>query len=150
MAQSLSRLFVHLIFSTKNREGWLADSIREELHAVLGGILHQIGSPPVVINSVEDHVHLLFLQSRTDSVSGIVNRLKSNSSKWIRDTSEALRYFRWQNGYGAFSVSQSNMAAVTKYIENQQRHHRKISFQDEFRGFLKKHGIDIDEQYVWD
>ncbi|WP_029631925.1 IS200/IS605 family transposase [Zavarzinella formosa] len=150
MPQSHSRLFVHLIFSVKNRDSLLDESIRNELHSVLGGILRDIGSPPVIINSVEDHVHLLFLQSRTDSISEIVNKVKTNSSKWIRSVSPTLKDFHWQNGYGAFSVSQSNVKSVAKYIEEQREHHRKMTFQEEYRDFLRKHEIEFDERYVWD
>ncbi len=150
MPQSLSRLYVHLVFSTKDRFPFLDDAFRPDLHTVMGGILRDIGSPAVLINSVEDHVHALLIQSKTDSIAGIVNKLKSNSSKWVHDKFAALANFHWQSGYGAFSVSQSNVKAVAKYIENQREHHRTQSFQAEFRDFLVRHEVEFDERYVWD
>jgi len=150
MPQSFGRLFVHLIFSTKDRAPVLADAFRDELHTVVGGLLRAAGSPPVAINSVDDHIHALFLLSRTESVAGVVNKVKSNSSKWVHDAVAGLADFHWQHGYGAFSVSQSNVSAVTQYIENQKDHHGTQTFQEEYREFLRRHEIEFDERYVWD
>lgn len=150
MPQSLSRLYVHLIFSTKNREPFLADSVREEFHAVIGGIFRDAGCPAILINSVEDHMHALFLLSRTASVAGVVNTLKSTSSKWVHEKFDQLAAFQWQHGYGAFSVSPSNVKAVSEYIANQREHHRTRTFQDEYRDFLVRHEVEFDERYVWD
>ncbi len=150
MPQSLSRLYIHLIFSTKDRQLLLKDAIRDELHNVMGAILRDAGCPPILINSVDDHIHALYLLSRTESVAAVVNTLKSTSSKWIHDKFIPLADFHWQHGYGAFSVSPSNVKAVTEYIANQAEHHRTRSFQEEYRDFLKRHEIEFDERYVWD
>jgi REP element-mobilizing transposase RayT len=150
MAQSLSKILVHLIFSTKNRESYLQDDIRDELHRYIAGVLIEWDSPPILINSVEDHIHLLFPLSKNFSVSKIVEETKKSSSKWLKTKGAAYHNFHWQSGYGAFSVSQSNTADVQKYIANQKEHHRTKTFQEEFREFLKKYQVPYDEQYVWD
>ncbi|MCE5278268.1 MAG: IS200/IS605 family transposase [Planctomycetaceae bacterium] len=150
MGQSLSKVLVHLIFSTKNRQALLADSVREELKAYLIGILRNLDSPSLQLEAVEDHVHILFLLSRKTSQSEIVEHLKTASSKWIKTKGRQYAGFHWQNGYGAFSVSESSIRQVRDYILNQPEHHEKISFQDEYRAFLKRHNIEYDERYVWD
>jgi REP element-mobilizing transposase RayT len=150
MPQSLARNLIHLIFSTKNRFPYLSPSIRPELNAYLAGILRQWDSPAVAVGSVEDHVHALFLLSKNQALCKIVEEVKRGSSKWIKTKAPSLAGFYWQNGYGAFSVSQSNLLRVRRYIDNQEEHHRRISFQDEFLEFLKRHGVEYDERYVWD
>jgi REP element-mobilizing transposase RayT len=150
MPQSLANLLVHLVYSTKNRERVLTDAIRDELHRYTAGILKGWESPAVLINSVEDHVHVLFHLSRKHGVAKIVEELKTSSSKWIKTKSPAFASFHWQNGYGAFSVSQSNVPAVREYIENQAEHHRQKTFEQEYREFLQRHEIEFDERYVWD
>jgi len=150
MPQSLARLHIHLIFGTKNRERLITDSIRDALHAYMATVLQNIGCAPVRINSVKDHVHLLFDLARTVSVSKAVEDIKKSSSKWIKTQGSEFARFAWQSGYGAFAVSESNVGAVCTYIENQREHHRQKSFQDEYRQFLERHRIAYDEQYVWD
>jgi len=150
MPQSLAKILVHLVYSTKNREHILTNDIREELHRYTAGILKNYDSPAILINSVEDHIHILFTQSRNHSLADLVQQVKKGSSKWLKSKSRAFARFHWQNGYGAFSVSQSNVKKVTGYIERQQEHHKRQSFQDEFRAFLKRHEIEYDERYVWD
>jgi REP element-mobilizing transposase RayT len=150
MPQSLSKIAIHLVFTTKNRQPVLGDNIRDELHRYMGGILTNMESPALAIGSVADHVHVLCLLSRNVSVAKLVEQLKTGTSKWLKTKGEALATFYWQSGYGAFSVSESNMDQVKAYIANQAEHHRKTSFQDEYRVFLRKHNIDYDERYVWD
>ena len=150
MPQSLARLHIHLIFSTKNREPLLHDAVRESLHRYMATVLQNIGCPPVLINSVPDHVHILFELARTVAVSDAVEEVKKSSSKWIKTQGAEYARFAWQAGYGAFAVSESNVTVVREYITGQQEHHRKKSFQEEYRAFLKRHRISFDEKYVWD
>jgi putative transposase len=150
MPQSLSNLLTHVIFSTKNREPFLIEACRDEMHAYLVGILNHLDCPPLQVGGVSDHVHLFFRLSRTTTVAKVVESLKTSSSKWIKTKGREFSNFHWQSGYGAFSVSQSDSDAVIIYIRNQPEHHRKISFQDEYRRFLKRYEIPYDERYVWD
>ena len=150
MPQSLARLHIHLVFSTKNREPLITDPVRDSLHAYMATVLQNLGCAPVLINSVEDHAHLLFDLSRTVSISQAVEDVKKASSKWIKTQGAEFAGFAWQSGYGAFAVSESNVEAVREYIANQREHHRKKSFQEEYRQFLERHRIAFDERYVWD
>jgi putative transposase len=151
MAQSLARLWTHLIFSTKNRFPFLSDqSIRADMHKYLATVLREHDCKTLIVGGVEDHVHALFALSRNYSIATIVKEIKRTSSSWIKEAAPRLAKFHWQNGYGAFSVSQSDLARVVSYIETQEQHHRRITFQDEFRTFLKKYEIEYDERYVWD
>jgi len=150
MPQSLAKLYIHLIFSTKNRQHLLSIDLQESLHAFLGIKLKETGCLPIKINSAGDHIHLLFELSRTAAVSDVIQHIKSTSSQWIKKREDSLTDFSWQNGYGAFSVSMSNIEAVKLYIQNQQEHHKTLSFQDEYRQFLIRHDISFDERYVWD
>jgi REP element-mobilizing transposase RayT len=150
MPQSLAKLYVHLVFSTKRRHPFLTDDARPDLHAYLGGILRDLDCPAIEINSVADHVHLLLVLARTTTLGDVVANLKRGSSVWIRSRGASFTEFHWQAGYGAFSVSQSSVNAVRACIRDQPEHHRRLSFQDEYRAFLRKHGITFDEQYVWD
>jgi putative transposase len=150
LSQSLARLCVHLVFSTKHREPCLHDRIRTDLHAYMATVLKNLGCPVLIINSVEDHVHLLSDLGRTVCVSTAVEEVKKTSSKWIKTQGEEFSMFAWQAGYGAFAVSESNVASVRQYISTQTEHHRKTSFQDEYRAFLAKHNITFDERYVWE
>ena len=150
MPQSLARFHVHLVFSTKNREPVITDAVRDPLHAYMATVLQNLGCAPVLINSVEDHAHLLFDLARTVSISQAVEDVKKASSKWIKTQGTEFAAFAWQSGYGAFAVSKSNVEAVREYIANQREHHRKKSFQEEYRLFLERHRIAFDERYVWD
>lgn len=150
MPQSLARLYVHLVFSTKQRERFITDDIRQSMHAYTATILQNLGCPPVLINSVDDHIHILFELGRTVPISQAVEEVKTTSSKWIKTQGPAFARFAWQSGYGAFSVSESNVPAVRDYITNQRAHHRVKSFPEEYRAFLTKHCIAFDERYVWD
>ena len=150
MPQSLSNILVHLIYSTKNRERLITDVIREELHRYAAAILKSCDCPALLINSVEDHVHTVFVLARTAAISDVVEEVKKSTSKWIKSKDASFSRFYWQSGYGAFSVSQSNLDQVLKYVANQAEHHRHKTFQEEDREFLKRHGITYDERYVWD
>ncbi len=150
MPQSLACLNVHLIFSTKNRERFLNEAIRAGLHAYMATVLKSYGCPAAVINSVEDHVHILFELARTVTVSGAVEEVKKSSSKWIKTQGPEFAGFAWQAGYGAFAVSESNVDAVRQYIAGQAAHHRRRTFQEEYRLFLERHQVAHDERYMWD
>ena len=151
MPQSLARVVLHLVFSTKNRVPFLVDpALRPRLYAYMASVLQNIGCEPVLLNGTEDHVHILCNLARTVTIAKLVEEVKTEPAKWIKKEGLQLSDFRWQGGYGAFSVSQSNVEAVRTYIAAQEEHHRKVTFQDEFRALCRKHGITIDERYVWD
>ena len=151
MAQSLARLWTHLIFSTKDRFPFLSDKVlRLEMHAYLAEILRKHNCETLIVGGVEDHVHSLFALSRTHAIASVVKEVKRTSSGWIKEASLNMSKFHWQGGYAAFSVSQSNLAEVIRYIENQEGHHKRITFRDEYRAFLNAHEIEFDERYVWD
>ena len=149
MPQSLSSLHCHIIFSTKHREPQINAEWQPRLFEYIGGILREKSSPLVSAGGISDHVHLLVSLHRTLAIADAVRLIKTNSSSWVH---EELRIpeFRWQNGYGAFAVSYSNIEPVKNYIESQEQHHRTVSFQDEFREFLRRHNLEWDERYVWD
>jgi len=151
MAQSLGKILVHVVFSTKERRPFLRDkSLREEMHLYLGGILANLDCQPIIAGGWEDHVHLLCVLSRTSSAAEIIKEVKRGSSLWIKTKSADLSEFAWQSGYGIFSVGFSQIKAARDYIAGQEEHHRQISFQDEFRTLLKRYEIEFDERYVWD
>jgi len=150
MSQSLVKNNIHLVFSTKDRRMLLRDKERGELHAYITGLLKNKRSPLIEINSVGDHMHILYTQSKNGAVAKVVDQIKSSSSGWLKAQHRAYRDFAWQAGYGAFSVSQSHVEAVRKYIQSQAEHHGKEDFQTEFRRFCKKNGVPVDERYVWD
>ena len=149
MPQSLARLLVHLIFSTKNRVPFLqTPELRSEVHAYLTSTLRGLDCEPVQVGGVADHVHLLFGLSRTISLADLVKNLETSSTKMMSENGH--RDFSWQTGYGAFSVSESNKSSVVAYITDQELHHRKMTFQEEIRTLLKKHSVRFDERYIWD
>ncbi len=150
MSQSLTKLIIHLIYSTKRREPDLGDEIRDELQRYTAGILQELESPAILINSVPDHVHILYLHSKNLSVSKVVEEVKKGSSKWLKTRGPGYSGFHWQNGYGAFSVSQSGVAEVRKCIQAQKEHHTRKTFQEEYREFLRRYEVAFDERYVWD
>jgi putative transposase len=143
-------MYLHLVYSTKNRERVIDDESRPVLHDYMGGILRNKGCVPVEINTEPDHAHVLFLFGRTVTVAEVVANLKQGSTLWLREQGPRYHMFQWQAGYGVFSVSHSNVEMVREYIRNQREHHLKMTFQDEFRAFLRKHGQECDERYVWD
>jgi putative transposase len=151
MPQSLAKILLHTVFSTKERRPVLRDKLlRAELHSYLGGILANHDCQPLIVGGVEDHVHILFTLSRTGSVAEIVKEVKRGSSLWLKARAPALQDFAWQHGYGIFSIGFSQVEALRQYIAQQEDHHRRVSFQDEFRQFLRRYEIEFDERYVWD
>src|SRR5439155_20498647 len=120
------------------------------MNVYMVGTLRNIECPSLIVNCVEDHLHCLYQLSRTITIAKLIEQMKTSSSAWIKDQSPDLKDFYWQGGYGAFSVSQSNVPVVKTYIANQEEHHRKVTFQDEFREFLRRHGVEWDERYGWD
>lgn len=149
MANTFTSLHYHIVFSTKNRERWIRPDIEDRVWDYIGGIIRENDMHPVRVGGIEDHVHVLLGAPPTMTVSKAAQLLKGGSSKWIHDTFPDLKAFNWQDGYGAFSVSNSALSKVEEYIRNQRQHHQKLSFQEEFRALLKKHGITYDERYVW-
>jgi REP element-mobilizing transposase RayT len=150
MPQSLSAVYIHITFSTKNREKLIDESIEERLFEYLGGICKGLECNPVQVGGYLDHVHILCTLSRNISQAGLLKEVKKESSKWMKTIGKKYQNFYWQNDYGVFSVNPSEVEAVVKYIENQKTHHAKKTFQDEFRAFLKKYNVEYDERYVWD
>jgi putative transposase len=151
MPQSLAKILIHTVFSTKNRRPFLRDpALRDELHCYLGGILAQLDCQPIIVGGIEDHVHFLCALARTCSIAEMVKEVKRGSSLWIKTKSASLADFSWQNGYGAFSIGFSQIPVVRDYIATQNEHHRAISYQDEFRALLRRYEIDFEERYVWD
>ena len=149
MGQSLARLLVHSVFSTKERRPFLrSEEIRTEIYAYIAGILRNLQSPSIIIGGADDHIHILSSLSKNVALSELIGRIKGSSSKRLKE--KGIHGFAWQNGYGAFSVSESQVAAVTAYIANQAEHHRQFSFQDEVRQLLKRHHTAFDKRYVWD
>lgn len=150
MAQSLSSILIHLVFSTKDREPFITTEIEPELHAYMATIFQGCKSPSLLVGGTRDHIHALFVLSRTWTLADVVEEVKTNSSKWIKSKGQAYRQFHWQSGYGAFSIGQSQAQRVKAYITNQKEHHRRRTFQDELRALLKKYAVEYDKRYVWD
>jgi REP element-mobilizing transposase RayT len=150
MSQSLAKILVHLVYSTKHRQAWIAREHQAALFAYQAGIFKEWESPALVIGGVEDHIHALFALSKNHPVKKIVEEVKKGSSKWMKAEGPRNGEFCWQAGYAAFSVSQSKADVVSKYIKTQDEHHGKMTFQDELRALFRRHRIAYDERYVWD
>jgi putative transposase len=151
MPQSLAQIYLHIVFSTKNRQPLLGDKdFRGRMHAYLAGICRNLDCAALIVGGVEDHVHILCRLARTIEVATLLRELKRDSSKWANEQPQLPGDFHWQAGYGAFSVSPGHAEALKVYIQNQEEHHRSEGFQDEFRRLCMKYGIAIDERYVWD
>jgi putative transposase len=150
MPQSLANVLVHIIFSTKNRTPFIKSDIEIELFPYLSSIFKACHSPAHQIGGTEDHIHVVCSLSRTITIADLLEEVKKSSSKWIKTKGPEFSRFAWQNGYGAFSIGQSQLSVVKSYIVRQKEHHRKKTFQDEFREFMKKYQIQFDERYVWD
>jgi REP element-mobilizing transposase RayT len=150
MSQSLVQIYVHIVFSTKNRRPFLQDrELRDRTHRYLAGIFKNLNSPALLVGGVEDHVHSLCRLGKTIDIAALVRDVKRDSSTWIKQEAPHLADFYWQEGYGAFSISPSHVDALKEYIAGQEEHHRRESFQDEFRRLCEKYGLQIDERYVW-
>jgi putative transposase len=146
--QSLAKILVHLIFSTKNREPMIAREIGPALHAYITGILENLCCPSLQTGGTADHVHRLLSLARTWTVADVVEEVKKSSSKWMKQ--QRIASFFWQGGYGAFSIGESQLRALVSYIGEQEEHHRHLSFQEELRRLLDRYGVAYDERYVWD
>ena len=149
MSQSLAKITVHVVFSTKHRESFLSPAVRNDLFAYIVGILNSLDCTTLIINGTEDHVHLLIVMSKTITLSKMMEEMKGGSSRWLNSRNATIKRFAWQTGYGAFSVSESQILKVKNYIAEQEEHHRKTTFQEELILLLKKHKIEFDEQYLW-
>ncbi len=149
MANTYTSLHYHLIFSTKNREPWIAQAIEQRIWSFIGGIARNHQMTALQVGGVEDHIHALITAPPTIAPFQIAQLLKGVSSKWIHEQFPSLENFTWQDGYGAFTVSKSNIPGVIKYIQNQREHHRKKTFQEEYLEFLQANGIEFDERYLW-
>ena len=149
MANTYTCLHYHIIFSTKNRQRWISPDIEERLWSYLGGIADRNGMTPLKNGGIEDHVHIVVSLPPTMAPSKAVQLLKGGSSLWIHETFPELAEFAWQDGYGAFTVSKSQLSDLIEYVINQREHHRTRTFQEEYRAFLEKHRIEYDERYLW-
>ena len=150
MPQSLGKVILHIVFSTKGRQPWLDSDVRPRMHAYLATICRDVGVEFVRVGGVADHVHIVTTLPRTLSQAYLIEQIKKASSKWIKALDARYRAFFWQRGYGAFSVSPCQLDAVLNYVKTQQEHHRTRTFEEEYRELLRKHGVDFDERYVWD
>ncbi len=150
MGQSLNKIYIHLVFSTKNRKPLISKEIQDDLFSYLGGICKNLECNPIQVGGYRDHVHILCLLSKKIALMNLIEKIKSNSSKWMKTKGEQFTDSYWQNGYGVFSVNPTEIEIVQQYILNQEEHHKKISFQDEFLKFLKKYKVEYDKKYVWD
>ncbi len=148
MSQSLSQVYIHCVFSTKNRVPMISKGIQDDLHKYIVGTATNLGSFVNAIYANPDHIHILCTLPRTITIAELISKIKSSSSKWLK--TKGIANFSWQGGYGAFSVSSSKLEIVKRYILNQEVHHAKSSFQDEFKVFLKEYNIGYDEKYIWD
>jgi putative transposase len=150
MGQSLVRNCIHIIFSTKHRETLIHPPFEDELHNYLGGICNTLECHPIKVGGYTDHVHILCLLSKKIALIKLIEEIKKGSSKWMKTKDETLKNFYWQDGYGAFSINPSQIDTVVAYIANQHEHHKKKTYQEEYKAFLKKYNVEYDERYVWD
>ena len=150
MPQSLSKMYTHIIFSTKKRRNRIDESIESALYNYLGGVCKALDCDPVQVGGHRNHVHILCLLSRKITQMNLLEEVKKRSSKWIKTQDSSYSNFYWQDGYGIFSVSPAQVQRVATYIRNQKKHHEKMSFKQEFRKFLKAYQVEYEEQYVWD
>ena len=149
MANTYTALYYHIVFSTKNRLAYIKPEIESRVWAYIGGVARAHKMTALQVGGIEDHIHALVMAPAALAPSQIAQYLKGDSSKWIHEEFPELRGFAWQDGYGAFTVSKSNLPDVIHYIESQREHHKRRTFQEEYLDFLNKHGIDYDERYVW-
>ena len=147
MPHTSGNILLHFIFSTLGRRPLIRTEFRDDLFAYLGGIVREMQGTALIINGTSDHIHMLVRVRPSHSAAEIVRVVKTNSSRWVHE--KFCADFAWQTGYGVFSVSESSVNAVTKYIAGQEEHHKKNSFQQEFLAFLKKNKLAYDERYIW-
>lgn len=149
MPQSLSKVYLHLIFHIKTTSVLMSEPDWEHIHAYMTSILNDMGCKSICVGGTNDHIHALFLLSRDVTISKVVEDVKRHSSRWIKTISPAYAHFEWQGGYAMFSVSQSVVENAIKYIRSQKEHHRKMTFAEEYLRFLKEYGVEYDERYVF-
>ncbi len=149
MGSTLTNLLYHIIYSTKGREPTIIPEIRDELYRYIGGIIKGEGGVLLEIGGMPDHVHLVTKLKPVHSLSEFMQKVKGNSSKWLNEQNLGTGRFSWQDGYGAFLVSESQLSTVTRYVKEQEKHHHRLSFKDEFVQFLKRHEVEYDERYLW-
>ena len=149
MAQTLTRILLHVVFSTKDRRNLIASAVEPELHAYLGGICRNAESPALTVGGTENHVHLLISLSKNIALSDFMMTLKKDSSKWIKTKGEMFGDFHWQDGYGGFSIGESQVAAVTNYIRGQKERHKTMTFEEELVALAKRYGVAFDPRYLW-
>jgi len=150
MSQSLSQLYVHITFHVKNNKIRIRSQDDLELYAYMGALLKDNQSNPIIINGVEDHVHILCMMSKNIALAKLVEEIKRHSSRWIKTKDSSYKDFSWQGGYGGFSVSPSLLERTRKYISNQKEHHKKVTFKEEYLMFLKEYNIEYNENYLWE
>lgn len=150
MAHTFTRLLTHVIFSTAGREPAINQAIRNDLHAYFGGIIRELGGNAIAVGGTENHLHALLRLGSDTNLADVLRIAKTNSSRWVHEQWPERRHFAWQRGYAAFTVSESNVEAVIRYIANQEEHHRKVSFEEEFVAFLRKHGVPFEPNHVFD
>jgi len=149
MGQSLVKNYLHVTFSTKYRQKLISETIENELFQYIGGICKRLDCQPLIVGGYEDHVHILCMLSKKMALMKLLEEVKSHSSKWAKSQGKELENFYWQDDHGAFSVNPSELEKVINYITHQRRHHQQISFQDEYRKYLKEYGVEYNEKYVW-
>ena len=149
MLQSLSKVYVHITFSTKNHQSIIDDKIKTLLFEYLGGVCKGLECNPVQVGGYKNHIHILCLLSRKITQMKLLEELKKQSSKWIKTKGDEYSNFYWQDGYGIFSVNPTQVEVVKEYIKNQENHHKKLTFKEELLAFLQKYHIDYDERYLW-
>jgi REP element-mobilizing transposase RayT len=149
MSQSLSKLYIHSIFHVKDEHVFIRQEDEQELYAYIGGIINATLSHPIKIGGISNHIHILADMSKNISLSKFMEEIKRNSSRWIKTKHVQYKNFAWQGGYSGFSVSESKVEIVKKYIENQREHHKRISFKEEYINFLKEYGVGFNEKYLW-
>lgn len=150
MAGTYTKLYYHIVFSTKNRHSFITPAIEDELHKYIAGVIRGIGGSCVEINGMPDHVHILGILPPKIAISDALRDIKANSSKWIHETKPELAKFGWQDGYAAFTVSKSQVESVRMYIREQKQHHSQRDYKTELLGLLARHDVDYDERYIWD
>jgi REP element-mobilizing transposase RayT len=149
MSHTYTQLLIHIVFATAERASLITPEIREQLYPYIGGTMRDVRAIPMIVNGTANHVHMLVSVPASLSVADLVRVVKANSSRWIHERWPERKRFAWQQGYGAFSVSESTASQVEKYIREQEEHHREFSFEQEFRVLLRKHNIEVDERYLW-
>jgi putative transposase len=150
MPQSLSQVILHVVFSTKDRHPWLGTGIRPRMHAYLATVCRDCECQAYRVGGVADHVHIVARLARPVSQSELLEKIKKTSSAWIKTQGDQYGAFYWQGGYGAISIGWSQLEALVQYIDTQEQHHRRKTFQEEYRELLQKYHVEFDERYVWD